>query len=248
MLLLLFSLFNGRIWARAPKQGMLMVEAFGGIALHTSELTRLEKKYVDDYDYYIVQHDIFGFLLDSTKLSYDYYRSFFAGISMEYFIKPRFSTALAYQYKSVTQNPDTYYRSENLSSNRLVHLDILDISAVYWLTFKKFNISLKSSLLLGKGVLTRIPVIYSLTDVYESEEEKQFITEYHKELPVSAAGFALRPAIYFISRNGFLFRIGINYEYLKVSMNDKRFDYPSSVGFHEYGISLGLGYSHLLKK
>jgi hypothetical protein len=245
--ILLIVLFKST-WARGPRQGTIMTEIYGGFALHESEIIVQEKQFVNDFNYYIIQYDGFGFLIDSTKLTYDFYRSFFSGLSVEYFIKENWSLALAYQYKSVTQNPDTYFESGNLSSNRIVRLDLLAPSLAYWFITRQINISFKGSLLFGRGDLTRIPVIHSLTGTYDTEEEKQLVTAYHKAVPLNVTGFALQPALYFFFRSGVSVRIGLKYEFLRVSINDTAFDYPSKTNFHELGINLALGYVHIPKK
>jgi hypothetical protein len=234
-------------WARGPKQGTLISEVYGGMALHESGIIDQEKKFVNDYNYYITQYDMWGFLIDSTKLTYDFYRSFFAGLTLDYMIKTRFSLGIAYQYKSISQNPDTYYRSQNLTTDRIVRMDLLAPSLSYWFILKKINFAIKSSLMLGKGKLTRIPTIYSLTTAYETEEEQQFVADYHDPVPLNAIGFALQPAAYFIFRSGFLIKLNVKYEYLSVAVEDTKFDYPSRINFHEFAIELGFGYAFFPK-
>jgi hypothetical protein len=235
-------------WARGPKQGTLLAEIYGGMGIHESGIINQEKKFVNDYNYYITQYDIWGFMIDSTKLTYDLYRSFFAGLTVDYMIKNRLSLGIAYQYKEISQNPDTYYRSQNLTSNRLVRMDLLTPSLSYWFILKKINFAVKGSLMLGKGKLTRIPTIYELTTSYETEEEKQFVADYHKAVPLHAIGLALQPAAYFLFRTGFLIKIGLKYEYLNIAVKKDRFAYTSPINVHEFAIELGLGYAFFLKK
>jgi len=231
------------LYAYHPKKGSYIIEINLGIGSHTSDITDDEADLAKDSPFGIVKISPDGSYRDTTELKFASYRIIYSGISFYYHTNKNIATGCGFSNKSISQRADDPEENNNFERQDFINPYLIEPSISYWTKLGNVCFTAQDSFNYGFGKLHRIPTIYHYYRDMGSEDEKEFIEEFHKAIDVSGFGLGSKISLRYFFEFGLITTLSFRYEYLNVSIDDNKFNYMPSSDFHDFSIEIGIGFS-----